>query len=186
MNTHGEVFYEDGIKAAEEYGVNRKANAKISFDTEGSDYTSELAKAAEQAKNVVNVMLGKSKAAVDTGAGKGGEAPTDKPKRTTAKKETAAPEADSFPLDNESKPADSSDAAEWEVGDEAEAAEDLSDAAMTKIVTDINKKLKKPGEIKEIIKKYNPPGNSPSSLGAIKKEKRSAFLKELRAFAAQG
>lgn len=180
MNTHGEVFYEDGIKAPEEYGVNKKANAKISFDTEGSDYTAELAKAAEQAKNVVNVMLGKAKAAEV----KGGEAPTEKPKRTTAKKDTAAPATDSFPIDGESKPEDGGDAAEWEVGAEAEAAEDLSDAAMTKIVTDINKKLKKPGEIKAIIKKYHPEGNTPPTLAGIKKEKRSAFLKELRAFAA--
>jgi len=178
MNTHGEVFYEDGIKAPEEYGVNKKANAKISFDTEGSDYTTELAKAAEQAKNVVNVMLGKSRAAEV----KGGEAPADKPKRTTAKKETAA---DSFPIDGEKSEA-SDDAAEWETGAEAETAEDLSDAAMTKIVTDINKKLKKPGEIKAIIKKYHPEGNTPPTLAGIKKEKRSAFLKELRAFAAQG
>jgi len=185
MITGGLVSIEDGNKKSEDYAPARKVRVELKFDVPaGADADEILDGVSITANREVHQLLGHTpsdrvafvkpmrgataeQAMVRESPEKSTFIEPDKPKRGRPPKKDAAPAAD--PAAMEDAPA---------------LAEDLSDKAVIEAVVSINAKIKKPEEIKALIKELCPEDGVPASVKRIPEAKRSEFLVRVRAMTA--
>ncbi len=211
--TGGMIAVEDGTKKAEQYDPARKVRVELRFDVaENADPDDVLARVSAMAAHRVDLLLGRAAvpivrritdlsekavevvpAAAADPAAMTPEAPK-RHRRTKAEMEAAAAaaavvaEVKAAPAQPFHQAADPSaiegPAVSGVAASAPEAEVDITDGSLLSTVTAINTKIKKAAEITKIILTYCPADGTPPSLKKIPKEKRAAFLAELKAWAA--
>lgn len=202
---HIQVFVEDGTKAKEEYGVNRKVNVTLSSDIDDFDRVEEITeRLSSLANRQVSQLLGRT-SPPDLKVVGGTQAPGsdpaaigDEPAKPTRKRRTAAeiaadaalakaahpkdPSAiDDDPGDGSPDPADllpSEDDFNIEPEGE-EPAEEITDAALNAAVQRKNIEIGDPEAIRGVIKLYNPDPTKAFQLREIPADKRADFITKL-------
>lgn len=203
---HIQVSVEDGTKAKEEYGVNRKVNVSLSADTEDFDRIEAI---TEHLSNLANRQVSKLLGRVsppDLKVVGGTEAPAETPEATAPARRTRrtaaqieadnaakakpaadpaavtddAPAADDFQIEGDATPAEDTAAAADDFSIEPEeTSEEISDAALNAAVQRKNAELSDPEAIRAVIKGYNPDPTKAFQLREIPQAKRAEFISKL-------